>query len=334
MLFGKSMPSSPLRVRLVSETMSPANRMKSKGSPITLRWWAFLVLAALILLLVIPLSSPIDGNLFGENLLNLLHVPLFALVTFLLRFLQLSTQFRWRSLGFCILAALALAAISEMAQVLTGRTPSVGDLGADLGGILLASMVLLPGSGRRAVIVRYFLLLAGSGMLALAVRPLVEELVASRAKQKVFPTLLDLSQHSGLWQAQGATRLKVLAQDSGAEGRGLEVQMASGSYEGLRYLVPEAVDAVGYSELALETANPGEAFELGVRMDGGGQRQYGSVMVPPGRSILHAEWTSNIHVADPIRVVLFTGENQPARTFQLLDARLDREIPRTIPAGP
>jgi hypothetical protein len=104
--------------------------------------------------------------------------------------------------------------------------------------------------------------------------------------------------------------------------------MASGSYEGLRYAVPKGVDTKGFSGLMIETANPGEAFELGVRMDGDGrQRRYGSFLVPRGRAILSAEWSPNLGGGEPVRVVLFTGEKQPARKFLLLDAKLVLEIP-------
>jgi VanZ family protein len=306
------------------ETMPQVYRMKSVGSPIAHRGWAFLALSGLMLLLVIPLSRPAEGNVFGESLWNLVHVPLFAVVTLLLRFLQFSAPLRWRSLAVCALAASLLAVFSEAAQGVTGRTPSVEDLAADFGGILLGCTALLRGSGQRVVMLRLPLLLAGLGMLALAARPLVEEVLALIAKRESFPKLIDLERPNGLWQSQGTTRL-VVVESSGHAGSGLEVRMASGSYEGLRYAVPKGVDTKGYSGLLIETANPGEAFELGVRMDGDGrQRRYGSFLVPKGRAILNAEWASDLEGGELVRVVLFTGEDQPARKFRLLGARLVR----------
>lgn len=290
------------------------------GSPATLRGWAFLALAVLMLLLLIPLPYSAEEQVFGENLRNLLHVPLFAAVTFLFRFLQFSSPPRWRPIFVCALGAGLLAVLSEMAQSITGRTPAVEDLGADLSGILLACAVLLRGLERGVAIVRLMLLLAGGGMLALAVRPLVEEVSAVRAKREVFPTLIDLKCPRGLWLAQGATRLEAV------EGKGLVVRMSAGSYEGLRYAVPKGVDTVGYSDMLIETANSGEAFELGVRMDvDGGERRYGSFVVPKGRAFLRADWTSKPVDGGLARVVLFTGEEQPARNFRLLGARLIRE---------
>jgi hypothetical protein len=278
----------------------------------------------MMLLLMIPLSRPGEGAVFSENVRNLLHVPLFATVTFLLRFVQLSSPRDLRSLFVCALAAAFLGVLSEITQGMTGRTPAVGDLGADLSGILLACAVLARGSGRRLA-----LLLAGGFFLAFAVRPLAAAVNATHAKREAFPKLLDTGRSSGLWQSQGATRLEV------GEGTGLEVRMAGGSYEGLRYIVPTGVDTVGYSGLRIETANPGEAFELGVRIDGvGRQRQYESVVVPQGRSVLHTEWDTSHGDGVIVKVVLFTGEEQPARRFQLLAASLVREIPRTLQPDP
>lgn len=324
------MPTSEHRASVGLEVMSPGNRMKSIEPALTLRGWAFLVLAVLMFLLLVPLSRPAEGGVFGENLRNLLHVPLFAIVTLLLRFLQVSVPPRWRLLLVCAIAASLLAVVSEVAQSFTGRTPSVEDLGADLSGILLTCTVLLRGSSRRVLIVRLMLLLAGGGMFALAVRPLVEEVNIARASRDAFPRLVNLECPHGLWQAQGATRLQMVKR---TEGNGLDVQMASGSYEGLRYAVPKGVDAVGYSSLLIETDNPGDAFELGVRMDSDvRKRRYGSVLVPRGQAVMRVKWSSCRGDGKLVRVVLFTGEDQPARRFQLLGARLVREI-STVPVG-
>lgn len=295
--------------------MSVANKLRSMGSPATRLGCAYLGIAAMMLLLVVPVSPPGEGAVFSENVRNLLHVPLFAIVTFLLRFVQLSSQQGRRSLFVCAFAAALMGGLSEIAQGMTGRTPAVGDLGADLSGILLACAVLVRSSGRRLV-----LLLAGGIFLVIPVRPLVVALNAVRDKREAFPTLLDTGHSDGLWQAQGATRLEVV------EGKGLEVRMPAGSYEGLRYAVPKNVDTVGYSGLLIEMANPGEAFELGVRMDGdGGEKKYGSFAVPTGRAVLRTDWTSIRADGGLERVVFFTGEGQPARKFRLLDVRLVRE---------
>lgn len=304
--------------------------MKSNGSRITLRGVGMGALAALILLLLIPISPPDEQDVFGKAVWNLLHVPLFLAVTVLLRVLQLSSYPRRGSLTVCALAASLLAGLTEIAQSLTGRTPSFEDLGADLCGILLACAFLLRGSGR-VMTVRLPLFLAAAGMLALAARPVAEEMSAVRAKRVVFPALIDPGRQDGLWQAQGATLLRVVGR---ADARGLEVRMAEGSYEGLRYAFPEGVSMVGYSGLRIETFNPGKVFELGMRMDGvGSRRQYGKFEVPEGRAVLYAQWKPDLGKGRPVRVVLFTGEDNPARTFRLIDARLVREIPGSIPAG-
>lgn len=311
--------------------MERASRIKEVGFPIIRLAWALLVLAGLMIVLLVPILPPGEEDGFRENLQNFLHVPLFVAVTLLLRFVQLSLSARWGSLFMCALAASLLAVLSEMAQGITGRTPAIGDLAADLSGILLACAGLMRGKSRGALFLRLIFLFVGGGFLSLAIRPLLVEIQTTREKREEFPRLVDWDFPNGLWQAQGASRLRVV---EAAGGNALEVRMARGSYEGLRYLVPRGVDAIDYSGLLIETANPGEAFELGVRVDyGASQRQYRSIMVPQGRSILRTGWTPNRGDERLARIVLFTGEDQPARSFQLLDARLIAETPRIIPAG-
>jgi hypothetical protein len=317
------------------QIMARASRMKEVGSPISRRGVALLALVGLMILLLVPLFPVGEEDGFRENLLNFAHVPLFVAVTLLLRFMQLSLPPRWGSLFLCAFGSLLLAVLSEMAQSVTGRTPAVGDLAADLSGILLACAGLMRGASWWALSTRLMLLVVGGGLLALAVRPLVAEIQTVRAKREAFPTLVDMEFPYGLWQAQGATRLRVVGGAGRADGHGLEVSMASGSYEGLRYAVPGGVDAVDYSGLLIETVNPGEAFELGVRVDCGvGQRQYRSFLVPNGRSVLQTEWVQDREDGELIRLVLFTGEKQPARKFQILDARLVGEKPGIMPADP
>ncbi|QTN31988.1 hypothetical protein HZ994_06485 [Akkermansiaceae bacterium] len=279
---------------------------------------------------MIPLPGPEHGVIFAENLRNLLHVPLFAFVTLLLRFLQLSLPPRYRSPSVCVLAALLLAVASEVAQGFTGRNPAWGDFLADCGGILLGCVILPQGRSRRSAVARLAFLSAGCGMMLFAARPLLAEMQAAGEKREAFPQLWVAGSADGLWQAQGGTRLRV----SGSGG-GLDVQMAGGSYEGLRYTVPGGVVTEGFAGLLIEAENRGSPFELGIRMDGaGGSRWRGSVAVPRGRSEQLARWSAEPWDGRLVRVVLHTGEAQPARAFRLLGVRLLRETEAIVPDGP
>jgi len=294
------------------------NRMKTEGTRNVSRRRALLALGVLVFLLLVPLPHPAEPRPFVENLQNLVHVPLFMAITLLLRAVQLSLPPRGRSLWICAMAAALLGVVSELLQGLTGRTPAVGDLGADLGGILLACGWLLRGAAPRMTVLRMMLLLAGGGMFALTARPLVGEIAASVAKRKAFPVLLDTAFPGGLWKAQGSTRIRV-------DGGGLLVEMARGDYEGLRYLAPRGGDTAGYSSLVLETDNDSEPFELGVRIDlDSGLRRNAAVTVPQGKALLNVDWASAPGDGGLRRVVLFTGVEQPARRFHLLGARLAR----------
>jgi len=295
----------------------PVNNMRTMEVSVAVRWWAIPALALLMLLLLVDLPVPAAANGAARHLWNLLHVPLFALVTLLLfRILR-------RSRGRSVLLAVLLAVGSEVAQQFTPRTPSAADLCADFSGIALALVILGSARWRR----RTILGLAASALLVPTLLPWVAEARALHARRQAFPSLLRPGLPSGLWQAQGSTRLEVESIDGGG-GTGLRVTTAAGSYEGLRYGVPDGVAAAGYTGLRLTCVNPGEAFELGIRADGAdGTRQSSRVRVGPGRSTLEAHWPPLPGGGDLLRLVLFTGEHQPARRFLLVEARLLRPVP-------
>ncbi len=298
------------------------SRMQTNGSPAALHRRALLALLGLMFLLLVPLPRPVEPNPLMEDLKNLLHVPLFMAVTLLLRVLQPPAARHRGPVWACAVAAGVLGVLSEVVQGLTGRTPAVGDLVADLAGILLACAVLLRGTALRVGITRWVLLMAGGGMFALTAVPLVVGISTFTVKRKAFPVLMAQGIPGALWQEQGNTRLQV----AGAEPGGLVVRMPRGDYEGLRYVVPRGVGTQGYSGLVIETANEGEAFELGIRIDvTHGTRKNAAVMVPPGNAVMKVSWTRETGDGELRRVVLFTGVDQPARKFSLLDVRLTRD---------
>lgn len=313
--------------------------MSRKGGIIKPSYWLYgltlLALASMAFLLLFPLSNAGEQDAFERVLLNLLHVPLFAVIMILVRFLQTSCPVRWSSLWFCALVVFLIGALFEVIQNFIGRSCSIDDLILNLGGILLACALLLRKSQPHARKMRLVALCLGLGILFTGLHLLVVEVLAVRAKYANFPKLLDPEYPNGLWQAQGGAQLKVVKGGEGNAAKGLEVQIAEGSYEGLRYIVPKGVKTKDYSRLVTEFDNAGEEFELGVRLDGEkGVRQYRSILVPQGRSILHTEWVSNREDGKLRRVVLFTGVRQPARKFLLLSAHLQRKSPTTVPADP
>lgn len=77
-----------------------------------------LVLAAALLL--VPLPGWWRG-IWQSKLLDLSHVPLFAVITLLL-------WHRWRSVASAVAVAVLLAALAEPLQALVGRSPDWGDL--------------------------------------------------------------------------------------------------------------------------------------------------------------------------------------------------------------
>lgn len=294
-----------------------------------------LALAGISILMLMPLPHAAEEDVFERHLRNLLHVPLFTVLMILMRFLQTSFPVKWSSLWLCALAVFLIGAIFEVVQSFTGRSCSLNDLISNLGGILIACAILHRSSQRCDGKLRLVSLLVGLGILGSVMQPLVNEMLAARAKRANFPELLDLEYPKGLWQAQGGTRLKVVKGGGVGSVKGLEVLIAAGTYEGLRYVVPWGMDVVDYSGLVIEVDNPGEKFELGVRLDGEESlRQYRSITVPTGRSMLQTEWVSTVDGGNLTRVVLFTGEQQPARKFLLLSARLIGKFQKTAPAEP
>lgn len=99
--------------------------------------------AGIVLLVAVQQFVTLGGDrLLAEALTNAAHVPLFALLTLLLY--RLLGRPRWQRL---LMAAVALALVTEGLQVVTHRQPSVVDLALDVLGILpvLAALTL----GRR-----------------------------------------------------------------------------------------------------------------------------------------------------------------------------------------
>lgn len=89
------------------------------------------VLAAGVMGLIALQQLPMDtgSSLLGETVINALHIPLFAALCVLLAMLGLRP---WQLLA----ASAALAGVTEGAQMLTGRSASLLDLGLDLLGAL------------------------------------------------------------------------------------------------------------------------------------------------------------------------------------------------------
>jgi VanZ family protein len=302
---------------------------ETAGSSSASRKGGLLALGVLVLLLLVPLPRAAEPNPFMEDLRNLLHVPLFFGVTLLVRLLLPSSSTCRRPVWICVFVAAVLGLLSEVLQGLTGRTPAVEDLGADLAGILLAGVALLWRTATRMSVAGWMMLFAGGGMFALAAAPLVGEISAHVAKRRAFPVLIGEGMPDGSWQGQGGTRLRVV------EPGGLEVEMGGGDYEGLRHTIPRGIDTAGYSGMVIEVSNGGGAFELGVRVDvTSGRRKNAAVLIPRGESVLEVGWPRDAGDGDLRRVVLFTGVDQPARKFRLLKARLLRDRGRIPPPGP
>jgi VanZ family protein len=189
-----------------------------------------LALAIITFLLLIPLPNSGEEDVFQKDLWNLLHVPLFAVIMILVRFLQTSCPVRWSSLWLCALVVFLIGALFEVIQNFIGRSCSIDDLLSNLGGILLACALLLKKSQRHHLKMRFGSLLVGLGILVSGLHPLVNEVLAARAKRANFPEILDLKYPEGLWHAQGNTRMRVVKVGDVGSVKGLEVFAAVGSY--------------------------------------------------------------------------------------------------------
>lgn len=286
----------------------------------------FAALALSLFLLICPLPPAIQSDSWTSVAMDALHVPAFAVLTILVRHL-----FARKSSLFAVIISILLAGGVEVIQGVTGRSPSWADFGLGVLGTLLIpwGLWLRPRCPRIVTgmaIALPALLLTGLPLFNMSA-------VRTRLIQDL--PRLGFSPERGwssAWHPHDGSLTKVLVTSSG---RTLQVEVSGGSYRGVSFL-PGSQDWSVYRQLELRIWNPGTAFPLGLRIEDqqSGQAHHrrfnGAFVIPAGRSehSLPLEEIANGPRDRPLdlrrirRLALFTGENEPARTFILEEAIL------------
>lgn len=192
------------------------------------------------------------------------HIVYFFIISWWLnrQLLQavLSTILRWLMV---LSVALLLGAVTEWLQYGSMRSASLGDLGRDMIGCLLA-LVLMPGSLpgqrlRRPLQVLVFLLFVWQ------LRPLLTAVLDEYHARMAFPILADFSAPFELqrWQHGSASRAIIAVPAS--QRRLLQIGLGTEQYSGagLSYFPG---DWTAYTQLEVRLLNPGTALPLTFRV--------------------------------------------------------------------
>lgn len=238
----------------MSLTRQENPRYRTCGKPI-----AFVGLIFLLGALLVPGIRPLEGR-WHEAWWNLLHVPAFFGLCCALDALVPTTGNLLARRIFVLITALVLAVGTEWAQASLGRSGSWKDLIYDGLGIVLAVVWWRFGRGRGG------LARIGVGLVAVGIGwaclwPAWGTDWAESQQRNHLPEIGNFSRWETrhLWQAQGSSRVEV-------DGRGLRVRIWDGRYGGVSFW-PGEQDWSNYSVLVLEIENPGNRFELGIRID-------------------------------------------------------------------
>ncbi len=306
--------------------------------------WVVLILFGLASSLFIPAPLRVNSA-FVKALIDLVHLPLFAAIT-LCFFILAHNMFgltRARAFLVTVVMAVAFAGGSELLQGLLGRDPSWGDFANNLSAMVIALTGIRMGiaweSGERWK--RWGMAFGGALALGvtLAMISPVRAATAVRRQGLRFPVLGEFEEDWELllWRAQGELkgRQTTVARSSEHAASGthsLELRMAAAPWAGV-HLLSSNSDWSRFSALRLEVFNPGEAFELGIRLDtdDGGRfsgilalgRGTNACVLPLNQLQSSTSATAKDSLHRVARLVLHGGAASVARTLFLDDVRLE-----------
>lgn len=300
--------------------------------------WAAAGGAVFLFAMFVPTTGEVNRE-FTERLMDAVHVPFFAAVAIFLHHLDpaglLARPRRAIAAG---IAATALAAATEIIQPYTGRGGSLIDFINGVLGIALAVSVC-GGWGRGSGALRP--LLIGGAALActlIALRPAWREFRGIVWRARHFPLLGDFESADELriWRASqidsdlpGAA----VARSTAWATRGtysMLVDIRPGAWPGVRLLTGEQ-DWRGYTALALDIENPGDAFTLALRLDDAASRDHATryhraLPITPGLNRIRIPLAEArpLDLARIRRLLLFVDHPAAPRQFRIDHVRLER----------
>jgi hypothetical protein len=225
-------------------------------NPLTL-----LAIALAAALLLVPLPGAWRG-LWQSKVLDLGHVPLFALLTVLV----------WRRLGPGVLGPIAiavgLAAAGEVLQGLVGRSAGLRDFVRGALGALAAGAGIAAWQARLRPAQAFGWLLAVAALIAWPLYDAVPYLIDAWEGSRDFPVLAQFRTERELlrWQWRQAEMTRIPAAEGGAARVTFLPGPESYPYAALR---PIRRDLRGYREVCFSLTVPGESLELVISLRSG-----------------------------------------------------------------
>jgi hypothetical protein len=236
------------------------------------------------LLLLVPLPRAWQGG-WRSKLLDLGHVPLFAVLTFALR---PAGRGPWHRPA---LLAVALAGLAELLQAGVGRSADFYDFLRGAAGALAAGLVLRAWQGPRTAGRLAVHALAALALLAWPVADAAPRLLDAWEGRRDFPTLADFATRRQLlrWQGQQATLTRV-ADPTGEGGWVGRVEFLPGPspYPGAA-LEPVERDWARYSRLCWSFAVEGRPLTLVFSVRGQGGHYQTEKTFGPGEHVFELD---------------------------------------------
>jgi len=202
------------------------------------------------------------------------HAFAFILLSGLL-YLAVEPRGKWKAVMITTIISILLIAVVEWVQPYVGRTASLADMQIGLLGALIAISGMIVWRN-----LRHWQLRVAHGVLTVmvlswVVLPVWNEWRALWLREQQFPVLGDFEHplEQRLWKATGVAhgqRTQGLLSDKHVvSGRGsLKVETVKGSWSGVRYAAGDQ-NWQGYQALSISLYNPGEGFNMNIRIDDG-----------------------------------------------------------------
>ncbi len=274
-----------------------------------------------------------------------LHFPFFIVLLALIyaALLRIRSNPRKRALLQAIVLTSAIGGASEWAQTLTSRTASGQDLLMNLLGVACGSATIAGGwlrGSRRSFLWLIPVVAIWVGSTFLVTRPAIRALKAERHQAGAFPRLGDFEDEweTVVWTPQGddgagPTRATFSNAHPTHGRQSLKIDIHGSNWAGVRLLIGKRLPWPESRSLRFDVYNPGDEFELGIRVDGfEGGRFTGKVAIAPGLNQCRIppdeladrgrELTRPASFAARI-IVFHLGESPSTRSFYLDNVKVE-----------
>ena len=281
---------------------------------------------------------------FASEVLNITHLPAFAIFTLTL-FFSLSRRFgNWRYL-ITIIISIVLAIAIEWIQARIGRDASWQDVAFDATGITLAlcGVYLWQKTDKTSLHVSYIFF--SFCVIALLSYPVAIKGYSIYWQKQQFPILGNFENEMDLysWHPQGGkpdnpTRIE-LWKNSETGNQALRIITGQGDWGGVSFLAYDE-DWSNFKYFSLDVFNPDtQPFRFFIRIDDSDKRAIESYkhrfnhlqMIHPGmnkiripiHTIVIRPKSRNLNIRSIRRLILYLEENAPSRIFYIDNIRLE-----------